>query len=131
MIVIDTSALIAILKNEPEKASFVRIIGEANARFVCAVSVLEAAMVFTGRGPAEAGRGLDDVLDIMKIENVPFDAELAAHARDAFMRFGKGRHSAGLNMGDCASYALAKANGLPLLFKGDDFSQTDITSALA
>ncbi|WP_448190683.1 type II toxin-antitoxin system VapC family toxin [Azospirillum sp. sgz301742] len=131
MIVIDTSALIAILKKEPGFEQFEDAISDAKACFVCAVSVLEAALVITGRGPAEFGQALDTILRDMKIEIVPFDAGLTAHARDAFIRFGKGRHPAGLNMGDCASYALAKANDLPLLFKGNDFSQTDITSALA
>ena len=131
MIVVDTSALIAILRREPEKARFEEIIGEASVRLVCAVTVLEASMVAIGRNAAEAGKGLDAVLDSMDIRIVPFDENLAAVARDAFVRFGKGRHPAGLNMGDCASYALAKSLGLPLLFKGNDFSQTDVASALA
>lgn len=131
MIVIDTSALIAIIKKEPDAMQFERAIGDADSAVICAVSVLEAAMVIIGRGPVEFGQALDTILRDLKIEIIPFDAGLTAHARDAFIRFGKGRHPAGLNMGDCASYALAKSNGLPLLFKGDDFSRTDITSALA
>ncbi|PWC56968.1 type II toxin-antitoxin system VapC family toxin [Azospirillum sp. TSO22-1] len=131
MIVIDTSALIAILREEPEKARFEQVIADANGRLVCAVSVFEAAMVTIGRSATDTGDGLDAVLRAMGVEIAPFDADLAAIARDAFIRFGKGRHPAGLNMGDCASYALAKSLDLPLLFKGGDFSRTDVTPALA
>jgi len=131
VIVVDTSALIAIIKKEPDAARFERAIGDAEAAVISAVSVLEAAMVVTGRGPAEFGQALDMILDELKIAVVPFDAHLAVLARDAFVRFGEGRHPAGLNMGDCASYALARANDLPLLFKGNDFSQTDVRPALA
>ncbi|WP_431860633.1 type II toxin-antitoxin system VapC family toxin [Azospirillum sp.] len=131
MIVIDTSALIAILRAEPEKAHFEQVIANANGRLVCAVSVFEAAMVTIGRSATDTGDGLDAVLEAMGVEIAPFDADLAAIARDAFIRFGKGSHPAGLNMGDCASYALAKSLDLPLLFKGDDFSRTDVTPALA
>lgn len=131
MIVIDTSALIAILRAEPEKTRFEQIIADANGRLVCAVSVFEAAMVTIGRSATDTGEGLDAVLKAMGVEIAPFDADLAAIARDAFIRFGKGRHPAGLNMGDCASYALAKSLDLPLPFKGDDFSRTDVAPALA
>ncbi|HYG90528.1 MAG TPA: type II toxin-antitoxin system VapC family toxin [Azospirillum sp.] len=131
MIVVDTSALIAILKNEPDAALFAKAIGDADDCFLSAVSLLEGGLVAIGLGAESAADDLDDLVRLHEIKIVPFDADLAAIARDAFIRFGKGRHPAGLNMGDCASYALAKALGLPLLFKGDDFSQTDVLSALA
>ena len=77
-----------------------------------------------------AAAGLPNLLERVGIEIVPFDRGLADQARSAFLRFGKGRHPAGLNMGDCAAYALAKSRGLPLLYKGGDFARTDVASAL-
>lgn len=131
MIAVDTSALIAVLKREPDAEIFETALMGAEACVLSAVSLLDASLVVIGRAPPDAAKALDVLLQKYGIKIVPFDADLAVHARDAFIRFGKGRHPAGLNMGDCASYALAKANGLPLLFKGDDFSQTDVASALA
>ncbi len=128
--VVDTSAIIAILRMEPEADAFMRAIARANPCLMSALSVEEASLVLAGRwtGP-EVWRGLDQMLDRGGIEIVPLDHQLALAARDAFIRFGKGRHAAALNLGDCASYALAKSRGLPLLFKGDDFARTDISSA--
>ena len=126
---LDTSALVAILRNEPERADFVALIEQAPRRLVSSVSVLEAAMVLEGRRGDEAGRELDLFLHTASIETIPFDADQLALARSAFRRFGKGRHPAGLNFGDCATYALARWSGEPLLFKGNDFSETDIPSA--
>ena len=83
-----------------------------------------------GRGAPTTVAHLDEFIHRARIQVAPFDADMAALARDAFVRFGKGRHPAGLNMGDCASYALAKATDLPLLFKGDDFTLTGVRSAL-
>ena len=130
MIVVDTSAIIAILRDEPEAAVFTDLIGEAEQCFLAAVGLLEASMVMIGRSPAEAAHGLDDLVTRLAIEIVPFDHELALQSRAAFVRFGKGRHPAGLNFGDCVSYALAQSRGLPLLFKGDDFAKTDVAAAL-
>ena len=129
-IVLDTSAVIAILRDEPEKDRFIDAILAASPRLMSAVSAQEAGMVIAGRHGGEAmWEPLDALLVRLDVEIVAHDAELARVARMAFLRFGKGRHPAGLNFGDCASYALAKAQGVPLLFKGGDFAQTDIVPA--
>lgn len=131
MIVIDTSALIAIFRQEPEAESFLKVIVTARQRFISALSVLEASMVMTGGArDASAFGPLDEFLSEAGIAIVPFDDYQAQFARGAFLRYGKGRHKAALNMGDCASYALAKVKSAPLLFKGEDFPHTDIAAAL-
>ena len=131
MIAIDTSALIAIFRLESEADDFLKAIVHAEGRAVSALSVLECSMVMSG-GAADGGAfdPLDEFLVEAGIAIVAFDAEQAGLAREAFLRFGKGRHKASLNMGDCASYALARSRRLPLLFKGDDFRHTDIIAAL-
>jgi ribonuclease VapC len=96
-----------------------------------AVSLQETSMVLAGRsGDAGEWQELDDVIRDLRLEIVPHDRHLATIAREAFLRFGKGRHPAALTCGDCASYALAKARGVPLLFKGRDLAQTDIAAVL-
>jgi ribonuclease VapC len=125
--VIDTSAILAILQNEPEAAAFARLIEADPVRLISAVAVVEAGILAESRrGPAGA-RELDTFLLRSRAEIVPFDADQAAVARHAFRTFGKGRHPAGLNFGDCIAYALARTAGEPLLFKGDDFTRTDVT----
>jgi len=94
------------------------------------VGYLEASMVIVGRGRAQLTDLLDGLLSELAIELVPFDQQQARAGQTAFLRFGKGRHPAGLNFGDCVSYALAHSRGLPLLFKGADFAKTDVISAL-
>jgi ribonuclease VapC len=131
VIAVDTSAIIAILFGEPEVEAFER---RMSVEPVClsAVSLQEASMVMVGRLRDEsAWRRLDEFVRDIPLEIVPFDRELAEIGRLAFVRFGKGRHPARLNCGDCASYALAKKRNLPLLFKGGDFARTDIVPALA
>jgi ribonuclease VapC len=123
--VIDSSALIAILQREPEAAAFVDAIKRAPMRLLSAVTKLEAGMVALGRG-VEGAETLDRLLDVLEITIVPFDDHHAAIARAGFARYGKGRHPAGLNFGDCAAYALAIAEAEPLLFKGTDFGATDV-----
>jgi ribonuclease VapC len=123
---LDTSAVLAILQDESERAAFVALIEAAPRRLMSAVSVLEAAMVLEGRRGDDAGTDLDLFLQRASIETVPFDPEQLAVARAGFRRFGKGRHPAGLNFGDCAAYALAQWSGEPLLFKGTDFAATDV-----
>lgn len=123
---LDTSALLAVLQDEPERLEFVSWIEQAPHRIISAVSVLEASMVIEGRRGDDAGSDLDLFLQRASVEIVPFEAEQLALARTAFRRFGKGRHRAGLNFGDCAAYALAQWSGEPLLFKGTDFSHTDV-----
>jgi ribonuclease VapC len=130
LIVVDTSAIIAVLYREPEFDHFVRLISDAESCSLSAVSHLEAAMVLIGRSTPGAAKELDAFLVQMQMEVVPFEYELAIRARDAFVRFGKGRHPARLNFGDCVSYALAQARGLPLLYKGEDFAKTDVLSAV-
>jgi ribonuclease VapC len=130
VIAVDTSALIAILFSEPEAESFQH---RLSLEEVClsAVSLQEASMVLAGRLRDEtAWDELDELIRTTPIEVVGHDRELAELSRVAFLRFGKGRHPARLNCGDCASYALAKHRDIPLLFKGTDFAKTDIVSAL-
>ena len=129
--VIDTSAMVAVLRLEAEADRFLRAIAAADECFMSALNVLETAMVIAGaRGQAASWAPLDEMLSEAGIEVVQFDQEQAHDARQAFLRFGKGRHPAGLNLGDCASYALAASRKLPLLFKGEDFSKTDLVAAV-
>ncbi len=129
--VIDTSAIVAILRMEPEADVFLRAIVESRVSLMSSVSALEAAMVLAkGMDVGVAWSPLDAFIAESEIEIVAFDPEQSRLAREAFAKFGKGRHKAGLNLGDCAAYALATARGLPLLFKGNDFSQTDVIAAL-
>ena len=123
---LDTSAILAILLNENERPEFISRIEAEERRIISAVSILEASMVLEGRRGDDAGTDLDLFLRRASIETVPFDQEQLVIARTAFRRFGKGRHVAGLNFGDCASYALAQWSGEPLLFKGADFAATDV-----
>lgn len=132
MIVVDTSALVAVAFAEPEREEFVGIIEESGKALISSVSVVEARMVVYGRRGHRAVVMLDDLLRLPAFESVaPGQAETDA-AYAAFVAYGKGSgHPAGLNFGDVFSYALAKVRGLPLLFKGDDFAQTDIASAIS
>jgi ribonuclease VapC len=128
MLVIDASALVAIVSGEDDAENLLDSLAATSRRCVSALNLLEARLVITfGRG-IEAGR-LEDLLAKWDIDVVALDDEMGRLAFDAYQRFGKGRHAARLNMGDCAAYALAKARGWPLLFKGDDFSQTDVERA--
>jgi ribonuclease VapC len=129
--VIDTSVLAAIAFNEPEATAFRERIADDPIRLISAATVLEAAMVIETRLGAAAGADLDLWLYKAEVEVVPVTAEHADCARRAWRRYGKGRHPASLNFGDCFSYALAAISGEPLLYKGNDFSQTDIASALS
>jgi ribonuclease VapC len=132
VIVVDTSAIIAILQDEPEAEAFADRLAAVPACYASAVSYQEAAMVLAGRtGGSQMWRRLDNLIARSRMEIIPHDLELARIAREAFLTFGKGRHPAALNCGDCATYALAKARGLPLLFKGQDFARTDIIPAIA
>ncbi len=125
--VIDTSALAAIFFNEPERGKFLSAIISAPSRLVSAAIVLETGIVVESRLGDAAGRELDLFLIRSNVQIVPVDADQAELARSAWRRFGKGRHPAALNFGDCFAYALAKWSGDALLAKGTDFSQTDVT----
>ena len=124
--VLDTSALVAILQDEPERRALARAIRDATARRISAATLVEAGVVMEGRHGDAGRRALDALLGRASVGVVPLTAAHAALARDAFRRFGKGRHPARLNYGDCFSDALARALGEPLLFVGDDFGQTDV-----
>jgi ribonuclease VapC len=128
--VLDTSAIVAILLDEPEREYFVNLIGATPVRRLSAATRVEATLVIEGR-KRDAGRAdLDLFLSEAKVEVVPVTLEQAELACQAFRRYGRGRHPAGLNFGDVFfAYALAKTTGEPLLFKGDDFARTDIASA--
>ena len=127
--VIDTSAIVAIALDEPEAAAFEERIADDPVRMISAAILLETAMVIETRLGARGGGELDLWLHKAGVEIVAVDSELADSARRAWRRFGKGRHPAGLNFGDCFSYALASLTQEPLLFKGSDFAETDIQAA--
>ncbi len=132
MIVVDASALLAILESEAEADEFIRRIKADDHPMISAVGVLEAGMVMRGRQGPDGIADVMALVKVMKLEVVAFDADLATAALVAFDIYGKGIHSrARLNMGDCAAYALAKSRNARLLFKGDDFTATDIPSAVA
>lgn len=126
--VIDTSAVIAILFGEPEAELFAEAIEGDTTRLISAASVLEASIVVESELGNEGERELDLLLLKAELELVGFTAEQLKLARLAYRTYGKGRHPAGLNYGDCFSYALSKATGEPLLFKGEDFSKTDVNA---
>jgi ribonuclease VapC len=127
--VIDTSAIVAMLGDEPE-AEFFEVSLEADpVRMLSVASYVETAVVIESRFGEPGGRELDLWLHRAAVDLVAVDAAQAETARVAYRRYGKGRHRAGLNYGDCFSYALAKVSGQPLLFKGVDFTHTDIAAA--
>lgn len=125
--VIDSSALVAILLAEPDHLPIAEAIEADPVRLVSAVTKLETSMVIIGRQGQEGLVRFDRLITRMAATIMPFDDHQADIARDAFARYGKGRHRAGLNFGDCAAYALSVAEAEPLLFKGTDFGATDVT----
>lgn len=124
--VIDTSAIIAILANEPDALEIARAIEAASVRRISAATLLETAIVVETRHGLVGGEKLDQFVNSASVQIEPVTAEQSAIARLAFRLYGKGHHPAGLNYGDCFAYALAKAVGEPLLFKGNDFVHTDV-----
>lgn len=128
--VIDTSAVLAILQDEPERPHFTAAIADAAQRSMSAATLLEVAIVAEARFGIEGGRHLDQLLERAAVEIVAVDEEQVRIAREAYRRFGKGQHPAGLNYGDCFSYALAHIRQQRLLFKGDDFAQTDVAPVI-
>lgn len=127
--VIDTSAVLAILQNEPERRAINEAVEAADTRAMSVATLVESSIILESRYGPEGVRDLDLYIAKAQVALVPVDAEQAHLARDAFRKYGKGRHRAGLNFGDCFSYALARSLAEPLLFKGDDFSQTDAVAA--
>jgi len=126
--VIDTSALVAILQREPETRAFIEAIESAERCVMSTASFVESSMVIESRYGPDGTRDLDLFISKARIELVAVDEDQAHAARDAFRRYGKGRHAAGLNFGDCFAYALAKVSGSPLLCKGTDFPMTDVAT---
>ena len=124
--VIDTSALMAILQDAPERRALNEAIEAADSRAMSVATFVEVSIVIESRYGTDGLRDLDLFLDRAGIELVSVDVEQGKAARDAFSRFGKGRHPAGLNLGDCFAYALARVLGEPLLYRGDDFSRTNV-----
>jgi ribonuclease VapC len=130
-VIIDSSALVAILREEPDAFLYADAISAARPRRISAATYLETAMVIDGARNALSSRQFDDLLRRADVEIVPVTADQAKIARAAFRDFGRGSgHAAGLNYGDCFVYALAKDLDEPLLFKGDDFIHTDVEPAL-
>ena len=126
--VIDTSVLLAILQNEPEKDNFINAIADDPVRLLSAASYVEAGIVIDARYKAAGRHQLMLFITLAGISVKDVDGEQAELALDAYRKFGKGNHPAALNYGDCFSYALSAAAGEPLLYKGEDFSKTDISS---
>ena len=126
--VLDTSALLVVLENEPEAPAFRLAIEADPVRLVSAATLVETAIVIESRKGDAGGRELDLLIQKAAVAIVPVDSEQADLARHAYREYGRGRHAAGLNYGDCFAYALSQAAGEPLLFKGDDFSKTDVRS---
>ena len=124
--VIDSSVLVAVLVGEPEAGVILDVVSGLEQCRISAVNVLEASTVMASRRGSGGVAGLQSLLDVFDIEVAPFSADQAALALDAWRAYGKGRHPARLNLGDCCAYALAKYSGRPLLAKGHDFPQTDI-----
>ena len=128
--IIDTSALVAILRDEPEARAFAEAIEAAAERRISAATYVEVGAVIDGGRDPVASRLVDRLLEVAQIAIEPVTEGQARIAREAHRDFGKGSgHAAGLNFGDCFAYALAKSTGEPLLFKGDDFGHTDVVAA--
>jgi ribonuclease VapC len=127
--VLDSSALVAVLFDEPERPRLTIAIERDPRRLISAANLLETALVVEARRGESAGRELDLLMHRAEVQTVSVEAEHIDLARSAWRRFGRGRHRAGLNFGDCFAYALAASTGEPLLFKGEDFRHTDVSSA--
>ena len=127
--VVDTSAIVAVLQGEPDAAMFLDLLLERGDLRMSMVSVVETPIVALGRGERDRLRVME-LLDELAIDKMALDAEQVELAISAYARWGKGYHPTSLNLGDCFSYSLAKSSGEPLLFKGSDFSRTDIVPAI-
>jgi ribonuclease VapC len=129
VIVVDTSAIVAIVRHEDEEAAFINILDDSSVAVMSAVSFVEAHMVLMGRRLRVDLESIEATLTALGIEIVDVTYDQAMLAVHGFSTYGKGRHRAKLNIADCFAYALAKSRGAPLLFKGDDFSETDVVPA--
>lgn len=128
--ILDTSAIMAILQQEPEAPRLTAALADTMGHAISAATLVELCLVAEGRGGAAAWAEVEALLAGAGIDVVPFTADQARLAQEGWRRFGKGRHPAGLNLGDCFAYALARSRGEPLLFKGGDFSRTDVKAAV-
>ena len=128
--VLDTSALLALLLDEAEAEDFRSALELDEVRLVSAASLLETAIVVEARKGEAAGRELDRLIDKASVSVIAVDADQVEEARRAWRRFGRGRHEAGLNYGDLFAYALSRTTGEPLLFKGEDFRRTDVARTI-
>jgi ribonuclease VapC len=128
--VLDTSALLVLLLDEPEAEDFRAAVEDDSTRLVSSATLLETALVIEARKGEPGGRELDALVQKADVVVVPVEAEHVFEGRRAYRRFGKGRHPAGLNFGDLFAYALSRISGEPLLFKGDDFSKTDVARVI-
>jgi ribonuclease VapC len=129
--VLDTSALVAMLLGEPERDRFITALADAEDPLISAATLLEASIVVQNKLGDDGVEDLDQLLSAAGVRCVAVDLAQVRAAREGYARFGKGRGPAGLNYGDCFSYALATVTGRPLLFKGEDFSQTGVSAAAA
>lgn len=127
--IIDTSALVAVLDQEPEAERIVRSLASAPERILSAANLVEVGIVMQARRGDDGERDLDLLLAKLRVDIAAVTASQADLARKAFRRYGRGRHAANLNFGDCFAYALAKDKSAPLLFKGSDFGRTDVMVA--
>jgi ribonuclease VapC len=125
-VIVDSSAIVAIAFQEPEASRMALAIAGAREKHISAVNWLETMMVVESRAGISASEGTRLILSELGVSVLPFSEAHMREAQDAWQRFGKGRHPAGLNMGDCCAYGVAKTEGRPLLFKGGDFEKTDI-----
>jgi ribonuclease VapC len=129
MIIVDSSVVVAVMRREADAADWLSVLDSAPKASMSVVSYVETNMVIAGRRADAAQSDVDTLLKALHVDVVPVTLDQGAVAVAAFMTYGKGRHRAKLNLSDCFAYALAKSRDLPLLFKGDDFSQTDIVPA--
>jgi ribonuclease VapC len=129
--IVDSSALIAILEREPDASILSEALINAGAKLLGSPTFLETCLVAGRRRGFGAVSDVEDLVRLLEIKIVPFTEAASRIAIDAYYRFGKGRHAASLNFGDCMSYALAKTEMMPLLFKGEDFRLTDIEAAIS
>lgn len=127
--IVDSSALVAVIFQEPDAEEFALALSGPESVRMSAVTLVETTMVIEGTGLPELGSQLDELIRRLNIEVLPVSIEQAEVARRAWRTYGKGRHPAGLNFGDCFTYALAATTGEPLLFKGEDFALTDLETA--
>lgn len=129
MIAVDTSAIVAIIQSEPEENRLRAALEKSRGALISNCSVLELQLVLTGKRAMGVWKDVEVLLNQYNIAPRPFDEQQLRIAQDAALRFGKGRHKAGLNFGDCFAYALAISEDIPLLFTGRDFAQTDVVAA--